>query len=370
MARAREADKKSSSARPFSALMREKSWAPLPAFVALTPDADFFQEAVIRRFNGELFSDPDSRSITRIDGSKNADGLLARVLDELRTLSILSPQRLVIIDHADAFVSAHRDDLEPHVEPGFSDGHLILKFDKALNSRTKLAKAIAKWGWIVDCKKPFDRPPPWKTGEPPWNNPLSEWIAGWARSKGLSLDLETAFHLQERVGTDLALLDKSLDKIQTFLGPESRTVEKETIDAITADIREDTVFELVERFILGDRARSLETLERLLENGVTSQKGPPVHDPMAISLIFLGTLIPKLRNLRQAHALRARGEGSQSWVEHRLTPRFLLERFQRELQAMPPRRLHALFPVLLKMDRRLKTGASPREELTLLLARH
>ncbi len=360
---------KGSTGLSFVTLMNKKDWQPLPAFCVLTGDANFFKDAIEKRFVQELFPDPESKSILKIDAKKNTEGLLAKVLDELRTLSILSPNRLVIIDNADSFLSSHRDDFEPYVREGFSGGHLILKLDKALDSRTKFGKAIKEAGWPVECKQPFDRPPPWMTGTPLWKNDLTDWLVGWAKTKKLKIDPQTAFHLQERVGNDLSQLDKSLEKIKTFLG-DTRDVDERAVDQVTADIREDSVFDLVEKFILGQRTKALSIFERLMQNGYTPQKGQPIHDPMAISLLFLGSLIPKLRNLRRAHALKSEGQGPQSWIEERLTPKFLLERFQRELQAMPPKRLHNLFPTLRELDRKLKTGANPKEALTLLLIRH
>ena len=75
------------------------------------------RQRIQQRVIHELFGDAQrvARSILRLDASKIAEGMLATVLDELRTVSILSEERLVIVGAADAFLAAHRDDLMPFV---------------------------------------------------------------------------------------------------------------------------------------------------------------------------------------------------------------------------------------------------------------
>lgn len=363
--------KAETSALSFTALMRRRRWSPLPSFIVLTGNARFLRRRIQQRVKRELFGEHcgPACSILRLDASRTVEGLLATVLDELRTLSILSEARLVLVENADAFLAEHRDDLEPFVSGGFSGGHLVLDLEKSLDRRTRFARAVAEHGWVVDCRQPFDRPPPWQSDAPPWKNELSEWIVEWAAAKELELGLRDAYYLQQRVGTDLGILDESLEKVKTFLGSGPRRIDAETMDAVTGELREDSIFDLVDRFISAERSAALDTLDRLCRNGYHPAKGSPVHDPATIALLFAGALVARLRNLRRAHCLDARGGGADQWLELRLTSRPFIDRFRRDLRSMPPPRLDRAYEALLRMDREIKTGSDPRTAMMLFLTR-
>ena len=357
----------------FHDFVQRKSWTPVPAFVILTGDAGFFRKEIERRCLRAIFGDAKTPAVQRHTlgksaANKNLDELLASVLDAIRTLSILSPNRAVVIDGADPFVDSFRDDLEPFVSEGFSGGHLILHLEKKLDARTKFAKTAKEHAWIVDCSKPFDRPPPWQSDSPPWQNDLSKWIASRAnQSRNLRISLQDAFFLQERGGTELDALDESLEKIHIFLGKDRRQVDVETISKVTGDTHEDSVFTLVERVIIQDRSRSLDIARRLFETGYHPPQGAAINEPVAITSLFIGATVPRLRNLRRAHAVREAGGGPDRWMQLGLTTRPFIDRFTREVRAMPPRRIQAAFRAMLDMDREIKTGADAPTAMTMFL---
>jgi DNA polymerase III delta subunit len=359
----------------FHDFVQRKDWTSVPAFVILTGDAGFFRKQIERRCLAGIFGDAKTPTVQRhilgkSAANKNLDALLTSVLDELRTLSILSSSRVVVIDGADPFVDAYRDDLEPFVSAGFSGGHLILHLEKKLDARTKFAKAAKEHAWIVDCSKPFDRPPPWQSESPPWQNDLSKWIVSWAeKSRKLKITLQDAFFLQERVGTELESLDKSLEKLHIFLGPEKRQIDVQAISDMTGDTHEDSVFTLVERFIIQDRARSLDIAHRLFDTGYRPPHGAAVNEPVAITSLFIGATIPRLRNLRRAHAVRESGGGPDRWMQMGLTTRPFIDRFTREVRAMPPLRIQRAFEAMIDMDREIKTGANARTAMALFLSK-
>jgi DNA polymerase III delta subunit len=353
----------------FDDLAGRARWPELPAVIALAGESRFLRKYIEHRVVRELFGDQPVPALQRFDAPQEGDDLLARVLDELRTVSILSAERLVIVEAADDFLAACRDDLEPFLERGFAGGHLVLHLERGLDERTRFAKELLERGWVVRCKQPFDRPPPWQPGTPPWENELTRWIVSWARRRGLEIDPPTAYELQARVGTDLGVIDESLEKIGTYLGPERRRVDVAAVEAVTGELREDSIFDLVESFIAADRARALHMAEKLFQQGYHPARGAPVHDAGSIAIMFIGALVARLRPLRRAHAMREAGHGPDAWLEQRLTTRPFIERFRRELAAMPPARIERAFESLLRLDRAIKTGADPRLGVAIVLAR-
>jgi DNA polymerase III delta subunit len=352
----------------FEELMRRSSWAPLPELVILAGEATFLRKQIERRFIRELFGEQPLPALARFDGAQETPDLLATVLDELRTVSLLSSERLVIVDAAESFLAEHREALEPFVESGFAGGRLILHVEK-LDTRTRLARAILEKGWVVRCKQPFDRPPPWQTGGPPWDNELTRWIVAWARGKGLDLDPQTAFELQERAGSDLGAIDESLEKLRTFLGPSARRVDRRAIAALAGDTREDSVFDLVDAFIARDRARALAIAERLFRHGYQPGKGPAVLEPTAIAILFIGALVNRIKALRRAHAIAAAGLGADEWMRLGLTSRPFIERFRRQLREMPPNRIERVFEALHGLDRGVKSGMDAVGGVAVVLGR-
>lgn len=352
----------------FTELIRRRAWAPLPEFIVLAGESRFLRKHIERRLVKELFGDHPMPALQRFDASQAGDDLLSNVLDELRTVSILSAARLVIVDPADAFVSAHRDDLQPFVDSGFFGGHLVLHLEKPLDARTRFARIVLEKGWVVQCRQPFDRPPPWQVDAPPWENDLTRWVVAWAAHRGLEIDAPTAFHIQERVGKDLGTLDDSLEKIGTYLGPKRCHVDMKAVEAITGEIREDSIFDLVETFIAADRPRALSMMERLFSGGYHPRRGNPVYDAGSITIMFTGALVSRLKPLRRAHAIVSAGAGPDRWLELRLTTSPFIDVFRRQLELMPPRRIRRAFDALLRLDRSVKTGADPRLGLTIFLA--
>ena len=186
------------------------------------------------------------------------------------------------------------------------------------------------------------------------------------------MDLETAFALHERAGTDLAVLDEELEKLLTAVSTRgSRQVTAELITEVVGDTRESSVFLLVELFLEGRRREALREAHSLFQKGFFSQqRGVRTTEPTAIALIFLGTLIPRLRAIRRAHAMRQSGAGEEDWVRSGLVQRPFLSRFTRQVRAVSPSKVRTLFEELYDLDRAIKTGGNAEKLLELVLVEH
>ncbi len=367
-------DKRSSAREKgltYRALMARKSWSPFPPATVLVGTADFFKSLVLKRFTKELFGDgpQEVRRFQGPSGERGSEELpLATVLDELRTPSFFSPYRLVVVERANTFIAANGESFIPFLQGGFSGGHLVVFIDGKLDGRTRFAKAVAEWGWIVECAQPYDRPPPWDSQTPAWDSDLTHWIVSHAREKGIEIDPETAFLFHERAGTDLAVLDEELEKIKTYLASRgSKRVDEDAIAQVVGDLREDSVFAAIELFLEGRRADSLEALQRLFDKGYHTERGALTIDPTSIALLFIGALVPRLRALRRAHAMAAEGAGPDQWISAGVVGRPFISRFERELKAVPPRKLVRLLDRLYEVDKSIKSGGDPEKLVEILV---
>jgi DNA polymerase III delta subunit len=364
--------RKASTAISAQELIARDDWPALPSIAVLAGNAKLFKDQILARFINELFGDLP-REIRRFQGpasdNKENELPLHVILDELRTPSFLSPCRLVVIERADAFLRIHKDNLLPFVESGFPGGHLVLELAGKLDKRLKIAKKLAAAGWVVNCPQPYDRPPPWDTRTPVWDSELSHWLTRHARSKGLKLDPQTAFTMHDRVGPDLCALDEELEKIKTYLAADNLdVVDDKTVIAVTGDLREDSMFAVVDLFLEGRRGDAVEAVERLFEKGYHADNGSLVVEPASIALPLIGSLLARLRSLRRAHALSATGASADDWVREGLVKKPFLSRFSRQLHATPLPRIRRLLERLYDADRMIKTGAPPRYCVLLLVA--
>src|SRR5262249_30790056 len=126
---------------------------PVPIY-AVVGDDPYLRREVLEAIAARVFGGPaDDLGVTRFPGDTAS---LADVLDEVRTLPFLVKRRIVIVEDADKFVTAHRKELEGYAERPSREGILILAV-KSLPSSTRLAKLVDKSGLVIDCKNPAER---------------------------------------------------------------------------------------------------------------------------------------------------------------------------------------------------------------------
>mgnify|MGYP005846277075 CR=1 FL=1 len=127
---------------------------------------------------------------------------LSDVLDELRTLGLMSAHSLVVVDDADQFVKeerGYRDAITRYVEQPCPTATLVLRAGQW--NKGNLDKAIAKVGTIIKC-------------EAPTHAEATAWLTARARDEyKVKLDPKAAAMLVERTGASLGLLDAEVGKL-------------------------------------------------------------------------------------------------------------------------------------------------------------
>jgi DNA polymerase-3 subunit delta len=95
---------------------------------------------------------------------------------------------------------------------------------------------------------------------------LISWLVEIARKNGKQLSAENAQLLTEISGGNRSLLEDQLEKIFIFLGTE-KVIDYPTIEALSASLKENTIFELQDALGRKDKAKSVKILYNLLERG-------------------------------------------------------------------------------------------------------
>ncbi len=255
---------------------------------------------------------------------------LADVLDELRTLPFLCGRRLVVVEDADAFVTAHRSELESYAERPSETGMLILSL-KQWRSNTRLAKVVEKTGLAVDCSTPPERDLPLR-------------LTAWSKARlGASLDADAARLLLDLVGPEMGLLASELEKLAIAVG-ETKRIGRVDVARLVGAGRVETIWKAIEAATTGHPREALEDVDRLMAAG---------EHPVGL----LAAISASLRKVHHAGRLRiARIELREACRVAGIPP-FAAEKTGAQHAHLGPRRVDDLPDTLLKADLDLKGGS-------------
>jgi DNA polymerase III subunit delta len=208
------------------------------------------QQAVSRLKELVLGADADDTAVSRFSGPET-DVVL--VLDELRTVSMWSAQRLVIVDDGDDFVSRHRAALEKYVAAPSKKGVLVLVVS-SWPKTTRLAKLVAQSGLDLDCSELKGAA-------------LSKWLQDTAlQTYQLKLPRDAAALLMELIGEELGALDQELNKLSAYAGA-SRQVTADDVRQLVAGWKVETTWAMADAVRDGQVGTALAALHDLLASG-------------------------------------------------------------------------------------------------------
>lgn len=308
-------------------LLKDPSQATDAAFCVVNGDDVYLRrESIAALTRGLLGGEVDDLAITRFAGEKAG---LADVLDEVRTLPFLVKRRVVIVDDADPFVTAHRKELEALVEGPKTAGALILVV-KTWPGNTKLAKATAKSGLAVDCKTPDERE-------------LPQWLVTLARSRSrVKLHMNAAQLLVELVGAEIGLLASEVEKLAVSVG-EAKEITREDVARMVGAGRVDKVWSALDAATTGKAGDALADLDRLMASG---------EHPVGL----LAAMASSLRKVHHAGQLRRNKRDLESAC--REAGAWPAMKVKDQHAHLGPRRVEALPALLLQADLDLKGSTS------------
>lgn len=316
---------------------------PPQAVCVVFGDETFLKRRVLLELRGAVLGDDEGEiSLASFEGKT---ALLRDVLDELSTLAMFgSGRRLAVVDEADEFVSRYRAELEDYVAKPRSSGVLVLDL-KSFPSNTRLYKATASSGLLIDCSAPSGAA-------------TARWLRSWAKqAHGFNLEPTAADALQEAIGPELGLLDQELAKLALTVGPGGK-VTAETVTQLVGSWRTRTTWEMLDALLDGKSAEAFVQLDRLILGG---------ENPIAL----LGQISATLRRLAAAMQLIRSTEATgrrmalREALQQAGVKPFVLEKTERQLRRLGRERAEQLYRWLLETDLDLK-GASALPPRTVL----
>jgi DNA polymerase-3 subunit delta len=299
--------------------------APFKPVYVLHGDDGYLRDEHRRQIVEEVVGGADAQLAV---ASYDADAELSAVLDDLRTLPLMSPSRLVIVRDADAFVTAHRQALEEYLDRPSPTGALLL-IVSSWPSNTKLFKQVAKIGRAVECSAPAGN--------------LGRWIADAAQKRGKQIEPAAAQLLEQYVGADLSALDAEVEKLSLYAGDRPAIVA-EDVNVLTVASAGPGAFDLDNALTASDAKKAVTVLDKML-----TRKG--------LEFMVLGKIGRVLRIAIQAQTLLLAGQDPSPALR---MPYDARRAYLDLLKRRPLAKLQADFRRILAADLAMKSGADAR----------
>ncbi len=187
------------------------------------------------------------------------------VADELSTQSLFGGggPRMVLLEGADSFVSAHRDRLEDYIAKKKHSGLLVLEVsDWAAN--TRLYKAVDQAGLQIECKPPII---PRSRNKDVDENAVAAWVSKWGASEHkVEVSRDAAKLLVGLSGPSFGVLDMDLAKLALFV-PAGKKATAELVQEVVGGWRAKSTWDLIDSAAGGNAAEALAQLDHLLQSG-------------------------------------------------------------------------------------------------------
>lgn len=289
---------------PEQFLQRISKHAPAPAYLFIGPDA--YQRTACRKALAER-----TQQVDRFDLVE--DATLTRVLDDARSLSLFSSDRVMWVAGAEGAVPKSKA-----ADAGAED---------LANLAAYLARPTPGVVLVFDCnryefdgedKARIERVQKFFAAIPdqvefrPYSTDSARQLAkDLARAAGLNIGLSEMGLLIEALAADASRIATEIEKLSLYAGRERR-ITADDIALLVPNARETTVFALVGALGRGDRKRSLDSLDTLLREG----------EYLPLALTFLATqfrlaLVASEANLRSSQQVLAyfAKQGIRMWPD-------------------------------------------------------
>jgi DNA polymerase-3 subunit delta len=291
--------------------------------------------------------DPAARDFN-LSSHSAVDSTLVEVVDAAHQYPVFADRRLVIVRDLDkafrAKTNQDEDESKKTVEqPGVEALIEYLKrpnptttvvffYDKP-DRRLTLTTAMLKACTVVEFKRLTEEE-------------AAAWVKDYLRQRSCFAENATIGLLIGRVGTDLTLLVKELDKLVTYVqrGPISRS----DVEELVPHLKEHSNFELSDHILARDRTRALKLLKRQLDAG---------QEPV----MLLGLIGNLYRRMLLAKDLMAQGTPNSEVAKAVGMPPYAVGRFNEQVRRIATEDILYGIKRIAEVDRAIKSSLGPPE---------
>lgn len=323
--------KKLDKARNFFRQLKKKE--PAPVYFVWGEETFMLDEAVDAII---AHAAPDGTNDFNFDSFHGRNTTGEAIVSACEMLPMMAKRRLVVVRDAQELPASELDELTSYLEDPAPTTCLVVHArtaQKKLDGRRTVVKKLKKVGMSCEFASLYE-------------NEVGGILQKHAAKRGLRLTPAVTAYLVEAVGTDLASLDKALDKLDLYIGQtdeSSRLVEEEVVKEVVADTKVRSVFDLTDA--VGDRKfeDALRILDSMLLNGES-----PIGTVAMLARHF--RIVAKLHDPSVRNLSRNQKAGAV-----RVSPYFLKD-YERHARKFPPAEIEAIRSRLLDVDLALKSS--------------
>lgn len=256
----------------------------------------------------------------------------SRIRDAVETLPMMAQVRAVILKDAHLLNDRDWDILLPLIDDPVPTTIFVCVAAK-VDKRKKTIKRLLENGCAVEFKRPYD-------------NQIPDWIRLLAKKRDLKMSAEVVDVFHQLVGSNLQDVNAEIEKLSGYLGGkkgDSVTVAIDDVLKAVSRVKLDSVFDLTDAIGKNDRARALDCLVNLLDNGQ--------NEVGVLALISRHVRILKLVNDGLSEGLSGARLSSRAGVSP-----YFLKSYVDQARSWTDRKIERTFQVLLETDRALKSS--------------
>lgn len=300
----------------------------LPSLLFLYGEEAFTLERMLKRLIQATV--PEDARDFNLTIMHHKDFSSAKLLDAARTFPIFCNHRMIVIKDAHQIAAAELDPLSSYIHDPSPETILVFVAEK-IDARRKFFLDFKKHGELVEFKKLYD-------------NQMPSAIRDLAQAVGLSLTEEALAVFCRRVSSNLQDVHTELEKLAVYVG-ERKLADVADINAVVTGSRQETVFALNDALGECNAKRSIQLVERILDEGIPG-------------LVVLSMMVRHFRNLWKIREMVEQNRTRTEMAKIAAVNPYFLDGLIRQSRNFSARRLRKIFELFLVTDLSLKSAAA------------
>ncbi len=175
-----------------------------------------------------------------------------QLMDAVETLPFMIDRKLVIVKQSELFQSGRKDETEKITSyiKSIPNTACVLFIEKDIDKRSKLYKAIVKYGKVIEFSYPSD-------------SELIHWIQKSFEKYQMKICPKTAAYMLQIVGNSMTTLSGEIQKLVSYKSGASQ-VDVQDINTVCSKTLEAKIFDLMNAIGTQDAGKALGEYENLL----------------------------------------------------------------------------------------------------------
>jgi DNA polymerase-3 subunit delta len=264
--------------------LRKREFSPV--YVLFGPES-YLRDLAVKTICDLSFTAGDARDFNETVFSLNVEGNLRDALAAAEQLPMMASRRLILVTDVRVSSTTSRDNLREDDEAALDaflkrpvESSIVIFVAEEFDKRRKMAKLLTDHATAVEFTDLKDAE-------------LAKWARDKIRDAGSEIDERGLRELVTLVGPDVRRLTVEIEKLSTAALPDKK-ISTELIEALVANSREVSNFDLTDHLFAGRKSEALRTLNKILDDG---------SEPLAL----LGLISYNVRRLLMAKEAMEQG---------------------------------------------------------------